>query len=81
MEVENIKLVEKFDINTLDLFFNKGTSGLQKLATKKATHSLKLTRDTLAECENAAKALAEDIVLTKEGHQKQLEKFISETTV
>lgn len=81
MEVENIKLVEKFDINTLDLFFTKGTSGLQKLATKKATHSLKLTRDTLAECENAAKALAEDIMLTKEEHQKQLEKFISETTV
>ena len=80
-ELEELHISEKFTINTLDLFFNKGTKGLQKIASKKATQSLRATSDALDACDITSRELLREMALRKTKHQEALEQFIAETEI
>lgn len=81
LETETLHFSNKLSINTLDLFFNKGSEKLQAMANEKAFHELTMVRNTLVDGEKNIMRLSADIEMTKELHRNQLETFIRETMV
>lgn len=81
LEAEYMQFSSKLSINTLDLFFNKGSDKLQAIANEKAFHELTVVQNSLKDGEKAIMRLIVDIEATKGMHQDQLEKFISETLI
>lgn len=81
LETERIQFSNKLSINTLDLFFNKGSEKLQAMANEKAFRELTMVRNSLVDGEKNIIRLSSDIEMTKELHRNQLETFIRETMV
>ena len=81
LETETIQFSNKLSINTLDLFFNKGSEKLQAMANEKAFRELTMVRNSLVDGEKNIIRLSSDIEMTKELHRNQLETFIRETMV
>lgn len=81
LETETIMLSDKLSLNTLDLFFNKGSEALCDLEWEKAMRQMRTVADGLFECEDTIMHLVVDVETTKAMHQEQLETFISETEV
>lgn len=81
LEIETMQLTNKLSINTLDLFFNKGSEKLQLMANEKAFRELTMIKNSLVDGGQNMTRLIADIELTKEDYQKQLESFITDTMV
>ncbi len=81
LETESITLGDKLSLNTLDLFFNKGSDALRNLEWEKAVRQMRTVADSLFECEDTIMHLVVDVEETRNMHQQQLENFISETEV
>lgn len=81
LETETMQFSQKLSINTLDLFFNKGSEKLQSIANERAFQELTMVRNSLVDGENNIMRLSADIEITKETHREQLETFIRETMV
>lgn len=81
LETETLRFTDKLTVNTLDLFFNKESSALAKLAFEKAERELGWVTDGLNECETTIMHLVVDVEETKDMHKRQLETFIQETEI
>lgn len=81
LETETLSFSGRLTVNTLDLFFNKESMALAKMAREKAERELQWVRDGLNECETTIMHLVVEVEETKSMHQRQLETFVSETEI
>ena len=81
LEAEYMQFSNKLTVNTLDLFFNKGSAKLHKLAIEGAFRDFEILKNSLNEGLKSIEHLLVEVDHTKNIHQKELETFINDTIV
>ena len=81
LEAEYMQFSSKLTVNTLDLFFNKGSEKLHKIAIEGAFHDFEMLKNSLNEGVKSIEHLLVEVDETKNIHQKELDDFINDTIV